>query len=206
MLGGNGKHCWICLCVHRHRWGGEGTGRYFKKKFYNWPLLISIASLVRLLIMYVNKIEVIFFRNFKINYLNYLFDFCFQEQLLMQELRNQQIQSAHLRSNNPAGIVDDSLSGLVSNSSHSLPTVNISGVDAFLGQQPVVPVNLHGRQNSGDSGLGNCYSVPRTPDDYLNMDNLDSSGNWINRFIVSVNSFLNLSCILNQYRHISIKV
>lgn len=51
--------------------------------------------------------------------------------------------------------------------------MNISGVDPFLGQTVMGP-DVHARQNSGDSGLGSCYSLPRTPEDFLgNVDALD---------------------------------
>lgn len=51
--------------------------------------------------------------------------------------------------------------------------MTISGVDPFLGQTVLGP-DAHIRQNSGDSGLGNCYSLPRTPEDFLgNIDSLD---------------------------------
>lgn len=93
-----------------------------------------------------------------------------REQMLIKELMTQQM----LQSGAGQG---DSLSGLVP-SNLMVPQamqqqMNISGVDPFLGQTVVGP-DMHARQNSGDSGLGNCYSLPRTPEDFLgNVDVLD---------------------------------
>jgi hypothetical protein len=96
-----------------------------------------------------------------------------QEQMLIKELMTQQM----LQSSGGQG---DSLSGLVPSNlmvpqqaMQQQQQLNISGVDPFLGQTVVGP-DMHARQNSGDSGLGNCYSLPRTPEDFLgNVDVLD---------------------------------
>lgn len=90
--------------------------------------------------------------------------------MLIKELMTQQMMQS-------GGGQGDSLSGLIA-SNLMVPQamqqqMNISGVDPFLGQTVVGP-DMHARQNSGDSGLGNCYSLPRTPEDFLgNVDALD---------------------------------
>ncbi|KAI0216820.1 Transcriptional coactivator YAP1 [Lamellibrachia satsuma] len=59
----------------------------------------------------------------------------------------------------------------------AMQSVSTSGVDPFLGQGGN-SLESHARQNSGDSGLGgmgNSYSLPRTPEDFLsNVDEMDS--------------------------------
>lgn len=59
----------------------------------------------------------------------------------------------------------------------TIQSVSTSGVDPFLGQGSN-NLESHARQNSGDSGLGgmgNNYSLPRTPEDFLsNVDEMDT--------------------------------
>jgi len=65
------------------------------------------------------------------------------------------------------------------------------GIDPFLGQPAAPPqtstntatLESHARQNSADSGLGgmgNNYSLPRTPEDFLsNVEEMDSSNDGV---------------------------